>query len=34
MNYKTLKEFERYCKETETPFTWEELSKWRQENGV
>ncbi len=29
MNYKDLKRFEEYCRETGTPFTFEELAKWR-----
>jgi len=28
MNYKDLKRFEEYCRETGTPFTWAELKKW------
>ena len=29
MTYRALKEFEKYCKETDAPFTFEELAKWR-----
>lgn len=28
MNYKDLKKFEKFCKETGRPFTFEELKKW------
>ena len=33
MNYKILKEFKKYCKETGRPFTFEELAKWRKQTG-
>lgn len=29
MTYKDLKKFEGYCRETGTPFTFEELKKWK-----
>jgi len=31
MNYKDLKKFEKLCKETGRPFTFEELRKWIKE---
>ncbi len=34
MNYKDLKKFEAYCKETGAPFTWEALKEWRLQNGL
>lgn len=32
MNYKDLKRFEEYCRETGTPFIWAELKKWIKNN--